>query len=815
MSKPLRTKTPTFRFNRNEDDLLEEVLESNDTFNEVKDESSLDLMNESISSVDTSVADLNASHLSGSGVSRERPTVKDFITARLNKTKSLDEESGRETGITSNWFNDIKGKIKEKIDERKREKELRQTSGATDPMDTKTYETDSQTKDPLIKNIINDTIDESNGHKINELSVDYADESFVSAMDYSLAQNQIPEQIDSKPKISESIVSNESNEDIDFNLQPDIEESQQLWSYSQIFNITALIIALISLVISLSLPVHSFISGLLFGSVLTLVVFSVIFVYIISNYMVVKTPIRRDSAKRDVPIVDVPKDEEIQKGWVYELVGNYEERDSGFKVQLIYLRLQDSNLRLSKPKHMIKKNKLNSNSLPVFISQRFFDLSKISHKKVYLLLPKSVRNQKKYVFSKKYPICLELEDIKTKSITKLILFIRNCREKEEWFWKLRQKIQQNLYPSVSMGALSPPPTPVEASDVMTAEIESLPRSHSLDLGSIQSATTCSSNSNSPTSPSKELLILSKQLDYNLFMDKLMAFKSSSDDTSSLSWFNALIGRICYDILNEQFWSTYIAAKIQRKLRRLRLPYFMESLTITEIDVGNTLPKFNSIPNPPLVDKRGLWIDFDITYSGGFTMTLETKLNLMKLKEQANGSQEMKSFAERSELDLSDNESDSIMTSSDEEMEDKPPVDPEDADTTKKQQKILKFVDKIASSQYFQKVAENKYVKRAMEGVSKTALILTVQIQTLNGTLAINIPEPPTDRLWYGFRGNPDLVLSARPKLGEHEVSISHVTDIIERKLRAEFAKVLVMPNMDDLVLPVLMANIDQFITVVP
>jgi len=197
------------------------------------------------------------------------------------------------------------------------------------------------------------------------------------------------------------------------------------------------------------------------------------------------------------------------------------------------------------------------------------------------------------------------------------------------------------------------------------------------------------------------------------------------------------------------------------------------------------------------------------------MTLETKLNLMKLKEQANGSQEMKSFAERSELDLSDNESDSIMTSSDEEMEDKPPVDPEDADTTKKQQKILKFVDKIASSQYFQKVAENKYVKRAMEGVSKTALILTVQIQTLNGTLAINIPEPPTDRLWYGFRGNPDLVLSARPKLGEHEVSISHVTDIIERKLRAEFAKVLVMPNMDDLVIPVLMANIDQFITVVP
>ena len=118
------------------------------------------------------------------------------------------------------------------------------------------------------------------------------------------------------------------------------------------------------------------------------------------------------------------------------------------------------------------------------------------------------------------------------------------------------------------------------------------------------------------------------------------------------------------------------------------------------------------------------------------MTLETKLNLMKLKEQANGSQEMKGYVEKAEFDLSDNESDSIITSSDEEVEEKPSLDPEDADTTKKQQKILKFVDKIASSQYFQKATENKYIKRAMEGVSKTALVLTVQIQTLNGTLGI-------------------------------------------------------------------------------
>ena len=38
---------------------------------------------------------------------------------------------------------------------------------------------------------------------------------------------------------------------------------------------------------------------------------------------------------------------------------------------------------------------------------------------------------------------------------------------------------------------------------------------------------------------------------------------------------------------------------------------------------------------PYLDERGFWVDMDITYSGGFTMTIETKMNLMKLKKSTN------------------------------------------------------------------------------------------------------------------------------------------------------------------------------------
>lgn len=62
-------------------------------------------------------------------------------------------------------------------------------------------------------------------------------------------------------------------------------------------------------------------------------------------------------------------------------------------------------------------------------------------------------------------------------------------------------------------------------------------------------------------------------------------------------------------------------------------------------------------------------------------------------------------------------------------------------------KILNFVDKVAQSKYFQEATENKYLKKLLQGVSNTPLILEVEVVYLSGALTINIPPPPSDRLW--------------------------------------------------------------------
>ena len=74
---------------------------------------------------------------------------------------------------------------------------------------------------------------------------------------------------------------------------------------------------------------------------------------------------------------------------------------------------------------------------------------------------------------------------------------------------------------------------------------------------------------------------------------------------------------------------------------LQIPYFIEELKISEIDLGTEVPVIRRA-NKPYLDENGFWIDLDLTYSGKFKMTIETKVNLLKLKEKSSKVQKEKS-----------------------------------------------------------------------------------------------------------------------------------------------------------------------------
>ncbi|NXQ83188.1 TEX2 protein, partial [Nyctibius grandis] len=542
--------------------------------------------------------------------------------------------------------------------------------------------------------------------------------------------------------------------------------------------------------------------------------------------------------------------------------------------------LDGATLKLSYPKSNIPRRATFEEEIldAVFVSHRCYDLSDA---KVFLCPPSLAR---KRTWNKKYPICVLLPDpaegecrsseeqdaeLQRDEGTKkalgqevpgdcrercLYLFGRTGREKEEWYQHLvrasrgtasssRGEAGAACHPSCYPDLLMSPgtgPAPQSSGSSSGGSAEDIPSAvPPKDLaGSVRQkifldyctymarfvpAQVGGSPERSPShgalgspTPTKGLMAS---------VPWQLGEAGAGRSEACLAWMNALVGRIFWDFLQERYWAEQVSSKIQKKLSKIKLPYFMNELTLTELDMGTSIPSVLSASNPTIND-QGLWVDMEVTYSGSLQMTLETKMNLCKLgKESAaeeSGPAEAGGEGARPRLILladSDAESSSAGSSDEEDVATAEPVGAlgervplsgaeGHVSGNSTSRKILRFVDKIAKSKYFQKATENEFIKKKIEEVSNTPLLLTVEVQELAGTLAVNIPPPPTDRVWYSFRVPPQLELKVRPKLGEREVTFLHVTEWIEKKLKHEFQKILVMPNMDDLIVPIMRSGLD-------
>ncbi|XP_041062856.1 testis-expressed protein 2 [Carcharodon carcharias] len=581
-------------------------------------------------------------------------------------------------------------------------------------------------------------------------------------------------------------------------------------------------------------------------------------------------------------IIREPKDPEIVKGWMNEIYNYDPETYHPSLTFSVYVTLEGTALKLSYPRSNISRRATFDEGRHdvVFISHRSCDLA---DSKVFLVPPGLA---KKRMWNKKYPICIFLRETAThkfkylgdrelktdmdteeqrerSEITKqaptpevllkhpveggenaLFLFGRTGREKEEWFryFLLASRMQsedtQNLSRDGGKADLTQNPGSSPLGRLVYSNSSS--RDSSEDLSSLFKTKDLAGNIRQKI-----------QLDYNTYMSKFTVSDNSSpllspehSTTSSptknqvpgdarvnaeaqVSWINAVTGRIFWDFLREKYWADQVACKVQKKLSKIRLPYFMNELTLTELDMGTLLPVVIRASSPS-VNQKGLWVDLEIAYNGALQMTLETKMNLYKLgKESApEGVRLTDTRAEGCKhrtfvLADSDEESSSAGSSDEEEV---PSAEPQQGMIGEKlgltgaegfaaggstSRKILRFVDKIAKSKYFQKATENEFIKKKIEEVSNTPLLLTVEVQELAGVLAVNIPPPPTDRIWYSFRTPPRLEFKVRPKLGEREVTFTHVTEWIEKKLQHEFQKVFVMPNMDDVYIPIMHSGLNK------
>ncbi|OCT64424.1 testis-expressed protein 2 [Xenopus laevis] len=616
-------------------------------------------------------------------------------------------------------------------------------------------------------------------------------------------------------------------------------------------------------------PLPVYISGLFVGlaSGFLLGFFIIVLLGPKPTYASRHTPFLKENLKTSISAPET-QEPDVLRGWMNEMSSYDPETYHPAFTNSVFVTLEGTTLKRSYPKCNLPRRSIFGEEIPeiVFLSHQTNDLTSAQ----VFLYPHGLA--KKRLWNKKYPICIQLCDMEGASTTNiqtseteaptyeetlklkaentakqpehptpgtLYLFGRTGREKEEWYQQLAR---------ASRGLASTKESASKCDKTGLTPNTSSPCSlagPSNNSGGSSEDIPCLARSKELTGNAKQKILL----DYTAFMSQLMPPEQSSPllspcqsaassptlrkphlEQRSLSnnpdvcWINAFIGRILWDFLREKYWEDIVANKIQKKLTKIKLPNFMKELTLTDLDMGTSLPQINSISKPTM-NERGIWMDLDVSYSGFLQVTLETKINLSRLgKEEESGQTDVRRdrvLTPRARIFVdSDEESSSAGSSEDEEIPitEMPGAVGDRLNPTNSEgftggnsagRKILRFVDKITKSRYFQKATENEYIKRKIEEVSNTPLLLTVEVQELEGTLAVNIPPPPTDRIWYSFRIPPRLEMRVRPKLGEREVTFIHVTEWIEKKLQDEFQKILVMPNMDDLYFPVMQSSVES------
>lgn len=128
---------------------------------------------------------------------------------------------------------------------------------------------------------------------------------------------------------------------------------------------------------------------------------------------------------------------------------------------------------------------------------------------------------------------------------------------------------------------------------------------------------------------------------NSVSDYVVTSQPVSSPLETIDWINVLAARLCWDVWNEQRWKEWIMCRIQKKLVRIKTPGFLESLELTDIEIGNKMPVVNRLYEGPYVNVDGVWVYLDVMYQGLFVMTIKTKLKLGQSQEEEEKGTEMK------------------------------------------------------------------------------------------------------------------------------------------------------------------------------
>jgi len=336
-------------------------------------------------------------------------------------------------------------------------------------------------------------------------------------------------------------------------------------------------------------------------------------------------------------------------------------------------------------------------------------------------------------------------------------------------------------------------------------------------------------------PKRETAQQRKQL-FNDFMSKIVDPVSPAatqqpatipaEPSAAADWcihfFNVYLHRVFYDIHRSQDIKTSLKTRIYNKLLKVKITQWFKQISVTEVDVGSNLPKIKWVSRPTQ-NERGLWVHLGIEYGGIASATIETcGFNLGEDQvDVGSGGVQLKALLDEDPLALplrpptppERKISSRIEAATNSDEEDSAESDSEESGDIANPVTVESPVHR---TRWWEMVGQSDLVKTGINRLSnsewwkaKTSKKMTLQLEvvSLKGVIVLNIPPPPSDRIWYGFKNKPDLDLRILPyygevKLGEDNSLFSTAVNkgihVLVNRLKDEIDKFILLPNMDDI-----------------
>lgn len=214
----------------------------------------------------------------------------------------------------------------------------------------------------------------------------------------------------------------------------------------------------------------------------------------------------------------------------------------------------------------------------------------------------------------------------------------------------------------------------------------------------------------------------------------------------VAFLNIYFARMWHDLHDSKAFIDFLREKITRKLMKVKIAHYFENVSVTTLDLGPKLPQILSA-SLPWQDEMGLWVNLEVEYSGICQATVETKgIRLPGKDEPDREAQELARMVGRQAATMDSDEEDSA-----EEDDEVPPEhegDDDDVDLQPHQGFRARMLDSLLKSDFVAKVAESEWVKK---NIKNRNITLQLQLHIVKGTLTLNFPPAPSDRVWYGFR----------------------------------------------------------------